>query len=316
MKTRSYVLAFCCFLGAAAFAIAYLGIRETYVLFATGQPAEATVVAVRSGSQRPGVQVAYRDRGREVRAWAEECSPRELSLSAGQLVTIRKHRNVPSRIMLQTSLPDQAPSPWLLVCLAGSLALTGYCGARPALARRRRLRRTSPIDIIVDSLARTRVANLWLGFGLGGFGAFIAVISVQQHDEVGVAGLVVLGLLAVCCLGLGVMGLRVAFGLIPLGRSWVLRVLERQPAELAWFYKSITRTEGVAASVMTTIELRFADGRHHSLQVENDDADPLIAELARRAPHAQVGYDAELERLYHERPDRFRPAAHPVPSAG
>jgi hypothetical protein len=298
---RVILLAVCCFLLAACCLIGYLATRESYQKFAEGRPAQGTVVSVRSGDERPLVKVRLRGIAGAPVVHVANTTSRDLALSVGQVVQLRSHRSSAQHVMLESDLASIAPSIWLLIGLGGCLALGGYILSLPGQARRRRMARTSSLDVIVESLRRTR--NLQLGMGTFltacGIGAVFLILEENTATKV------MMGALIALFVGVGALMLRRGLGLLVPERSWIMKVILEEPARIAWIYQQVFTSEGVAATANYNVAINLTDGRLHSLSVNADDADGLIAELSRRAPGAVVGYEESLEKRFKQSPATF-----------
>jgi hypothetical protein len=86
----------------------------------------------------------------------------------------------------------------------------------------------------------------------------------------------------------------------------VVELIEQRPREIAWVYVKRQRR---GAIVIESIVIRGSDGKAHSFALSEGDAQEVMAEIARRAPHAARGYSAEKDKLFRENPARWRPAA-------
>ena len=309
MNARSVVLAICCLLFAAVFTIVYLAKQDTYELFTGGEHVAGTVVRV-SKNDPPLLRVRYTGAdGKTEEDTSEMTSGANAQLQPGDPVEILRHRNVPSRIALADAVEASKPSPLLFAGTAVFVLLGGYVLFLPRLRAARRARRTSGLDVITDSLRRTRAVNLAVGGGIAAFGAFMVWLAATGADRTATRG---------TNIGIGIFGgFTALLGLFMLSRVWglrsirgseILRTIEETPQEIAWIYEQVVQTRGAGEiSAQSFIYVWFASGKSYTISVEREDARLLLDELVRRAPHARVGYDQEIEKLYREKPDRFRP---------
>lgn len=308
MNARSILLAIACLLVTAVFVIYYLATKETHDLFAEGTPIRATVVKVKRGD-RPGVLLKTTDKGKAEETWSELVSEIEPSWKPGATVDALRHRNVSSRVALKGAVEDSEPSPFILVAGLSFVALGGYVLFLPKMRARRRAQRTSGLDVLVDSLRRTRTLTLVVGGGITAFAGFMIWLGASGADRTASAGtnigVIVLGALF-ALVGLAIMGR--AWGLRSIRGSWIMTTIERRPGEIAWLYEHVVRSVAAPeASATSTIHVWFTDGKSYAISVEREDAAPLMNELSKRAPHAAVGYSPEVEQAYRENPARWRP---------
>jgi hypothetical protein len=283
MTIRTIALGICSVLLAVCCAIGYLATKETYDLFARSPAEQATIVGVRPGPERVEVRFSLIEAGKRVvhDSRVPSGGPR---LQVGQRVKVHRHANVPSRFRLAIALDDERPSPWLA---AGTLAFLGLAGyvliLYPRRVRQRRAARTSGLDVIVDSLSRTRNLNLGVGIGLVAFGGMLIWLQIDSRN---VAQWVMVGALALLFLVIGGLGMWRGLRQLNPRRNALMRVIEEHPEQIVSVTVQIVTTEGVPQSAMSLVDLRLAGGSRHALQVAEDDRDLLLDELARRAPQA------------------------------
>jgi hypothetical protein len=307
---RSAILAFTCLLMASVFTIYYLGTKEGTDAFMEGTPIKATIVKIKKG-RRPGVMVSYVDKGKTVEAWSELADELDLSsLKPGKVVSALRHRRSPSRVAIKRAVIAAEPSPLLFLGTAGFLALGVYVLFLPKIRAARRAKRTSGLDVIVDALSRTRTTSLVIGGGIAAFGASMIWLGASGADRTASAGTNIgVGVFGGFTVLVGLFILRMAWQLRSIRGSWIMEVIERRPGEIAWIYQHVVRSVAAPdASATYNVHMWFADGKSYSIAVEREDAEALLDELSRRAPHAAVGYSPEIEQLYRDDPARFRPA--------
>jgi len=173
----------------------------------------------------------------------------------------------------------------------------------PRRAARRRAARRDPLDAVIDAVARTRNHSLGGGLFLLVAAAGFAVIPLLDR-EAGTGATVFIEVLAGLSLVLGVALLRRAHRLRDPRHNHLVALIVERPADLAWFYVHQLRSKG---GINYSIHLWTSDGKRAVLTLVEEDVDAVMAEIGRRAPHARCGYDRESQRLYRERPDRWRP---------
>ncbi|MFO0553302.1 MAG: hypothetical protein U0271_33270 [Polyangiaceae bacterium] len=302
-KFQFRVLAFCVWLVALCFGIATLALWETYSMFRDGPRVRATVTEVR----------ATRDKDPWVKATLErDGKPETISLrtpglkpAVGDTLELALHeRNGEPR--LASAIGEERPSIGLVLGFALSIALGVWLWIQPTRAERRRRMRTSVLDALVDAAARTR--NVAAGVGVFMVLAAAAFAIVPFFDRsAGLGGSIFLWVLAAITLAVGLLGLRRAIALRDPKNNELLDLILNRPEEIAWVYVLRVTSEGIDASESLSAQICGADGKTRPLTLVREDLDAVLAEIARRAPHAQQGYSRELEKLYREAPARWRP---------
>lgn len=299
------VLAVCAWLVALCFAIAGAAGYETYSLYRDGQRVTATVDEV--GRRFATVEYDYKDWRGEVQHQKTNVRAPDPKPSPGARVDLLLHERNYSPI-LADHLSSELPSVWILlgflVTVAGGIQLWRI----PGRAARRRAARTSAWDAVLDAAARTRNMSTGLGIFLVVTGAAFALVPFVDREG-GTGTSVFIWVLAALTLGLGAVLLRRAIRMRDPASNEIVDLLANHPEDLAWFYVHQVTAKGIQATETLSVVLRTASGKHLTLSLVRPDLDDVLAEIARRAPHAQQGYDRELERLYKEQPDRWRPAA-------
>ncbi len=303
MNARSIILAVTCVLIASVFAIWFLATKETHDMFAEGEKVTATVVRVKPGDP-PKVTVKLDDaEDDDAERGCELTAPADGKLDPGDEITVYVHKRSPFRVATARGLAASDPSPAVLLGTAGFLGLGVWVLFGPRRAAKRRASRTSSLDVLTDSLRRTRALSLVTGVGIVAFGGGMIWLGASGADRtastgtnVGVA--VLGGVFAVFGALIAGRGLR----LLSIDRSWIMQVILQRPHEIAWIYELVVRSEvGGDVSATSNVHLWFRDGRSYSIAVEREDARALIAELSRRAPQALVGYSSENEQQYKQR---------------
>ena len=303
VNLRSIILAITCVLAASVFAIYFLATKETHDLFAEGPLVRATVVRVKK-SDPPRVTVKFTPpSGKAQESTCELTAEADAKLKPGDAVDVHLHERSPGRVATKRGVAESDPSPAILLGTVACLALGGYLLFLPRLQARRRAARTSPLDVITDSLRRTRTLTLSVGFGIVAFGAFMIWLGASGADRTATTGTNI----AVAVIGgiFAAFGLFIAargFGLRSIEGSWIMEIILQRPQEIAWIYEQVVQ-HAVAGDVsaMASVYLWFNDGRSYNIAVQREDAAPLIGEISRRAPHALVGFTRENEEGYRRR---------------
>lgn len=303
MNARSIILAITCALAASIFAIYFLATKETHDAFAEGPLVRATVVRVRQVDP-PRVTVKFTPpQGKAQESSCELCGSGDAKLKPGDAVDIHLHKNSSDRVATKRGLAENDPSPAILLGTLAFLALGGYLLFLPRLQAKRRAARTSALDVLTDSLRRTRTQLLSVGLGIVAFAGFMIWLGASGADRTASTGTNI----AIAVIG----GVFAIFGLLIAARGWALRSIEgswimqlilQRPQEIVWMYELVVQ-HAVAGDVSATssVFLWFADGRSYSISVQREDARALLDELSRRAPNALVGYTKENEEQYRQR---------------
>jgi hypothetical protein len=205
----------------------------------------------------------------------------------------------------------EPPSIGYLITL-GILILIGASFIFLPLLERRRLMRAGgdPIKVITVMLRKARFNALVFVICFAGLTYFLFGVGFLNWDptsEMGVGSYIIFGFLVAICGLIAVMNLRTLVGLINIQGSWIVKTIRDDPKEIAWIYESVARTQGVKMSGFSTVYIWFADGKNYIVQLGHTGAEEFIKALAARAPHAQIGYSKEVQKLYGENPARFRP---------
>lgn len=303
MNARSILLAITCVLVASVFAIYFLATKETHDLFAEGASVRATVVRV-TKSDPPKVSVKYTTpQGKAQESTCEFTAAADRRLKPGDPVDIHLHQRSPGRVATKRGVAESDPSPAILLGTVAFLALGGYVLFLPRLQARRRATRTSPLDVITDSLRRTRTLTFSVGLGIVAFAGFMIWLGVSGADRTASTGTNI----AVAVIGgiFAVFGLLIVargFGLLSIEGSWIMQLILQRPQEIVWIYEQVVQ-HAVAGDVsaMSSVYLWFADGRSYNISVQREDARALLSELSRRAPHALLGFTKENEEQYRRR---------------
>jgi hypothetical protein len=301
-KFQFRALAVCYWLVALCFGIAGAAALETYFLFRGGPRVEATVTRVEPRPSHWPVTVSYVLDGKP-----QETELNLTGVAPGDVLTLALHENNHEEI-LERDLGSKLPSIWVIVGLVLSIALGVFLWRLPTRQAKRRAKRTSVREVLVDAAARTRNMSIGLGIFLVLTGALFAIVPYFDREG-GVGAVIFIELLAALTVGLGGMLLVRAYRLRDPSNNPILDLIERRPDEIAWFHVLQVTSEGIQATESLNVQIWQSNGKVVGLALVRDDLDVVMAELARRAPHAQVGYDRAIEKLYKERPDRWRPYA-------
>jgi hypothetical protein len=302
-KFHFRVLAVANWLLALCFGIACAAYYERYSLFRDGTAVQATVTELVPQAEDVWVAITFEDGGKEQRRSMR--LPDAAGLEPGSTVEVLLHANN-GEARLASTLSDELPTIPMVAGLVLSIALGVYLWMVPTRQARRRAARTSPLDVLVDAAARTRNVAVGVGTFLLLAGAGFAIVPFFDRES-GLGAAIFLWVLAALTLGLAVMSFARAIALRDPRRNEVPDLILHRPGEIAWFYVSKVTSENVEASEALSVEIWKADGKKTMLTLVREDLDGVLGEIASRAPHAQHGYDREIERLYREHPGRWRP---------
>ena len=289
----AWLVAVCC-------AIATLALYEGYTMYRDGPRVTAHVVEARGGKLQIEYTAPRDDRPRT--SWVDADEP----LAAGTRVDVHLHdRN--HHPMLASRIASERPSVFLPIGFVLAVALGVMLWLAPRRAARRRAARTSPLDAIVDAAARTRNTSLGTGLFIVLAGAGMALVpffDTESGDNLRIAVLVI----AALSVGFGAFLLRRAYQLRDPRNNEIVDLVERRPHEIAWYYVTEITTNNIRAAASLVLEIWLTNGKSVTVSLVREDVDAVMGELARRAPDAKVGFDAELRRQYREQ-QRARRAA-------
>jgi hypothetical protein len=298
------LLAIGCWLLAIALVIPFLAMHETYTMYRDGTRVTATVGEVREHGRGAGATLHYRVADRDETSWVrvDRDDPR-FAPGATVELRLRGSRGVP---MLASRVDEERPSLLFLVGAAPLIPLGIWVWLAPGRARRRRAAWAGPLDPIIDAARRTRNMMIGLGVFLVAAAPFLAIVPV--FDREGTTGMIVtLEVLAALTLGLAGFVFHRAYRLRDPRHNPIVELIERRPHEIAWFY--VQEIQGKYGTGKTlTVHLWTSDRKKLHLSVVKEDVGAVLAEIARRAPHAARGYDRETERLSEQDPRRWTPA--------
>jgi hypothetical protein len=290
-KIQFRALAVCCWLVAVCCAIATLAMYETYTMFRDGPRVTATVVEVRGGNT---LEIEYVAPGEDepTTSWVKAGE----KLAAGARVDVHLHdRNY--QPILASRLSTERPSLLLPLGFVLAVVLGILLWVAPRRAAARRAARTSPLDAIVDAAARTRNVSLGTGIFMVLAGAGMAVVPFfDTESSIGLS--VGVWVIAALSVGFGAFVLRRAYLLRDPRNNEIVDLIERRPQEIAWYYVTEITTNNIKASATLVLEIWLTTGKLVSVSLVREDVDAVMGELARRAPDAKAGFDAELRRQY------------------
>lgn len=301
---RNIIVCVAFVVGGLCFGVMYLGTYDEYEDLRDGKVFEGVIEAV--GEEH--VWYSYvNDKGKRVEKQSRDVDEEvRAKLKEGDRVKVHWED-----VRAQIAPALHPPSPYWLVTM-GILILIGASFIFLPLLERRRLSRAGgdPIKVVALMLRKARFNTLIIVLLFGGltyvsFG--VGFLKWDPEGGGGVAGTIVIGFLVAICGLVTVFYLRALIGLTNIKGSWILKTIRDKPEEIAWIYESVARTRGVEMSGYSTVYIWFADGRNYMVQVGHTGAKVFIEALAARAPHAQIGYSKEVQKLYGENPARFRP---------
>ncbi|MBS1122735.1 MAG: hypothetical protein H6Q90_4963 [Deltaproteobacteria bacterium] len=303
------MLAVALWLVTLACGIAFAAIYDNYTLFRDGGRATATVVKAEP-PRRDGtlwVTTHYRDGDRDQK-WSFPVTAGDPRAQLGATVELALHRNNGSA-KLVSAIEAERPSWWVAVVGAAALVLGVWTWRVPRRAAVRRAARRDPLEAVVDAAALSRNLSLFAGVFMVLAGAGMAVIPWVDRDAK-LGATIFLEILAALSIGFGVMALVRAYRLRNPRRNELFALIVEHPQDIAWCYVHELRSRA-GAKLAYQAHVWKADGKLAFLAMAHEDVDVVMAEIARRAPHARFGHDEEIKRQYKEQPTRWRPTAAP-----
>ncbi len=307
MSNRPFLLLVVLFvLGTVCFALPYAVTSSEYHALLTAPHATGTVVGVEPWGKHIAVRIKYQHRGPDSKLYPEELTTypvveQAASFAVGEPVDLIDGRET----ILPDKLSREAPSP---ILLAGAIACAlGLLGSLVLHVRLRLPRdpRTA-LEVIGVALARTRNVRLAGAMMFTMLGALFAVVPFA--DAEGSAGeRLGIGVLALATLGVAGVFARIAYRLRDVEHNPIVDLIEHRSQDIAWFY--VQRTRGRYGVEVTDAMIWKTDRKVVSIRVVPKDSDIILAELARRAPHAARGYSVETEKLYRANPVRWNQSA-------
>ncbi len=308
MSNRPFLLLALLFgLGTVCFALPYAAIYDDYQSLRGAAHATGTVTSIEPHGKYVAVRLEYQHRGPDSKLYPGEITvypevDKAASFAVGAKIDLIDGGTA---TILPDKLEGRAPSPILLggaiACALGLLASIVF-HVRLRLPRDPRTAR----EVIGVALARTRNVRLAGAMLLALLGALFAVVPFA--DTEGSAGeRIGLGVLALTTLGLAAVLARIADRLRDVERNPLVDLIERNPHDIAWFY--LQQTRGRYGVQVTDAMIWKTDRKVETIRVVTKDSDLILAELARRAPHAARGYSVETEKLYRANPARWQSSA-------
>ena len=290
-------------LGTAAFAIPYAATSSAYQALLAGAHTTGTVASVEPRGKHLAVRIRYQHRAPDAKLYPGELTvypavDRAAAFAVGAEVDLIDGAR-------ETILPDElsgkAPSPILLAgaiaCALGLLAALVF-HVRLPLPRDPR----TALEVIGVALARTRNVRLAGAMCFVMLGALFAVLPFADAEG-STADRFGLGALALATFGVAAILARIAYRLRDSRHNPFVELVEHRAHDIAWFY--VRRTRGRYGVEVTDAMIWKTDRKVESIRVVPKDSDIILAELARRAPHAARGYSVELEKLYRADPTRW-----------
>jgi hypothetical protein len=318
---RNTILGICFIVVGLAFILMYVAQQSTYQRFADGHPVQATI----TGIYESGVVLSYTaQNGEFISGVGSEfvSDEQRATLSVGDDVAALHMRGIPSRVSLRDSLDVARPSPLLFVPAALGLLGGALTIAWPRLRPRRE---PGELDLIINALKRTRAVFGLLSLGLWAVAIILFGLLFLGWDtgsDLSWWGAAMLGLVLAAVVALSIYSLYRAAALLDIHDADIMRTITRRPWEIAWVYEAVAQQRSLtpltqaqtfapdrvfAAGAQSMLYIHFADGKAFTLWVAPENAPRLLQVLARRAPHAQIGYNPLLEKQYRENPARFKP---------
>jgi hypothetical protein len=289
------LLAVACWLVAIALTIPFLALYETYSLYRDGDRVTATVEKLEPRRSTAIATLRYQVGGRDDSAWLR-VGLNDPAYAVGAKVDLALHANN-GHAILASKVEDEKPTWLLLAGAAPMIALGVWIWLAPRRARKRRAGWKDALDPIVDGITRSR--NMMIG--LVGFLVLAgpAIAIVPSFDEEATAGaLWALRGLGAVSLALAVFLAFHAYKLRDPRKNHIVELLTQRPHEIAWFYVEEVRVR--YGGKTRTVRLWKTDGKQVAISLVAEDMDAILAEIARRAPHAAQGFTPENQRLYEQ----------------
>jgi hypothetical protein len=286
-------------LGAIAFGIAFAGLYSEYTDLRDARPVDATVASVAPYSkQHVAVELRY-DGTRSYKFWPKIAEAPAVGSTVPLLVSRTK-------VARASELASAKPS---LLLVGGAIAcalLGGLVWWMSGLDAKRRAARREPIDVVIDAARRTRnvrTAAAAIFVACAPLFALLPSLDTQANRGEAIAMYVLAALSAVVAVTTAAM----AYRLRDPRRNFVVELIEQRPSEIAWFYLRSYR--GRYGAKAQEVAICTTAGKRVQLRLVPEDVEPLLAELARRAPRARRGYDIAIERAYKKDPASVLPAS-------
>ena len=151
------------------------------------------------------------------------------------------------------------------------------------------------LDLIVNSIRRTRNSYI-IGFlFIFGFGVAITVFSIVDPEEGGTAGLVT-GIV------ITVFGLLLGLIILPILNPRtcpLMRLLTEHPEKIVWLCTmDVPGPRGRPQKGKKSVVVQDADRKGHSFNVKSDQLEEVMAILTSIAPRATVGFSKENNEKY------------------
>ncbi len=295
------ILAVGLFAIALACAIAFLAMRDEYISLRDGERIAGTVTRVEPRRTQLRVDIDYQLRGESgvYTAYAPLAEAAQFQVGASvELIAAR------ARIIRASKIEGERPSLLLVPGAVVAFLLGVVTLLAPRRAAKRRAARRDPLDVVVDGIARTRNVLAGLAAFMLAAATFFVVLLRADHGASSTERTVI-WVLTATTVGTALILAFAAYRLRDPRNNAVMTLIAERPHDIAWVYVQTVRRKGqtIQDAVIWTI-----GKKQHSIRLVPEDADDLVAELARRAPHAMRPFSAETQRLYQQDPTRWRPA--------
>lgn len=285
---------------AAVLGIAFGALHSSYAALRDGDRVTGTVVRVEPHRSYLTVELAYPVRGeqRHTKVYPPTAEAAAFQPGAEVELLVSRRGTIPASAL-------ESKRPHAMLPIGGALAVlaTLACVVLQLRLRHRPSAQRQALDVVIEAVARTR--NLRLG-GAMLFAVLAACFGLLPFaDDTSTPGVVVgIEVLAAVTLAAAGWMAAVAFRLRDPARSPILDLIERRPHQLAWFY---VRQETRRGITMHMVVMRRSDGGTETVVLPPADAEVVMGELARRAPHAARGFTPEHELRYRQNPAAWQP---------
>lgn len=281
---QARIIAVGCWLVTVACSIAFLAMWDEYTAYRDAPRATATVTKIAPYSKKHveatlGYATPAGEK-REMRTWPEIGAGTQV----GDTVELAVSRRGVKRV--DAIAGDRPPLALVPGAIAG-LVLGVWIWLSPRRERLRRAARTSPLDIFIDGARRTRNTAIGAVAMFVVFAGFFAVVLAADGDATSTERIVVAALIGCCALVALVFG-RKALQLRDPRNNTLVDLVENHPHDIVQFWIVETRVKN--AGTVLDAQIKTAQGKTEQMRLVPEDADLVMAELARRAPQAKRGY--------------------------
>lgn len=302
------ILAVGLFAIALACGIAFAAMHDEYASLRDGERIAGTVTRVEPRRTQLRVDIGYDLHGesRVYTAYPPLAEAAQFQVGAPvELVAAR------AQIIRASKIEGERPSLLLVPGAVVAFLLGVVTLLAPRRAAKRRAARRNPLDVVVDGLARTRNVMAGLVAFMLAAAVFFVVLLGAAH-EASATDRSVIWVLTATTVGTAVILAFAVYRLRDPRNNAVMTLITERPHDIAWIYVQTVRAKGqtIQDAMIWTIHKK-----QHAIRLVPEDAEDLMAELERRAPHAMRPFSNETKKLYQEDPTRWRPRRSPSPAA-